>query len=440
MAREIINLTKSFYPISDADTMRKTTTVKQLVDILSIDIAGRNEDGASLNTRRKYEVFVTGGIDDLSPVTSSLFQTVFDQDYETQTSNELLDITIGCYHGGDLVQSTLDKTQGLEDEENSGQFTGIDASGKYLFANDTLMMREKINIYKQYAKYLLGNSEEYFTSPFNEDFTHVDNSDQLTYRERIDEAIFINLKRLFVRDALDKEQFALTFFKDAHNTVSGSNINIVSNSTNINAVTDNGAKNNLRITTICGAVGTLKKDNPSAGEDENVGLIFYDKGIVVLDAKKIFDPDQSISGSISAVTGTEPAFSPTASTLDFDGSLIPNFWVSGSIDNIIDHICESRFTRDFSTALGFINETYINSSIYICRVGPSQANYSRNPTYKKEDGSIRVISNPGDDPFSYITTVGLYDGSNSLLAIAKTSRPIEKNPEVDLSISIRIDY
>ena len=76
----------------------------------------------------------------------------------------------------------------------------------------------------------------------------------------------------------------------------------------------------------------------------------------------------------------------------------------------------------------------------MCRVAPSEANYSRNPTYKKADGTIRVIEDKGDDPFSYITTIGLYDTANNLLAVAKTSRPIEKNPETDLSISVRIDY
>ena len=76
-----------------------------------------------------------------------------------------------------------------------------------------------------------------------------------------------------------------------------------------------------------------------------------------------------------------------------------------------------------------------------CRAAPSQCNYSSNPSYTKSDGSIRVIDDPeNDDPFVYITTVGLYDSNNNLLAVAKTSRPIEKNPETDLSIRIRLDF
>jgi hypothetical protein len=120
--------------------------------------------------------------------------------------------------------------------------------------------------------------------------------------------------------------------------------------------------------------------------------------------------------------------------------LIPDLWTSGSIDNILDHICLSRVGRATSTALGFINQTSINSTLYFCRVGPNDANFSSNPTYIDTDGTLRCIQEKGDDPFSYVTTIGLYNDSNELLAIAKTSRPIEKNPEVDLSISVRIDY
>ncbi len=438
------DLVNNVFKINDSDIVRKTSTVRQLVDILSVDIASVTGDLApdsstEQKTRRKYEVFVTGGVGDgIFPVTSSLFHTVYDQDYETQTANELLDITIGCYESGSLVSNTIDTTQGLEDTDNPGNFTGIDASGKLLFGNNVLMMREKINLYKQYAKHLLGDSNNFFTTPYNEDFTHRDDNNALTYRERIDEAIFINFKRLFVRDSMDKEQFALKMFKDAHSTTSGSNLSIKSDSANEITITDNDATSSLSVSTICGTIGTLVKDNPAAGEDPNIGLVFYEKGIIVLDAKKIFDVDQLISGSIKAVSGSSPDF--VSGDLDFNQALIPNFWASGSIDNIIDHICHTRFKRDFSSSIGFVNETYINSTIYICRVGPSQANFSRNPTYKKTDGTIRVIENQGDDPFSYITTIGLYDGGNNLLAVAKTSRPIEKNPEVDLSISVRIDY
>lgn len=444
------DLQNAIFPISDQDIVRKTSRVKQLVDILQVDVASVSDENErtslnDTNTRKHYEVFVTGGLDNTTyPVTSSLFQTVFDQDYTTQTANELFDITIGCYHNSNLVSNSLDTTAGLEDEENPGTYTGIDANGKKIFRNDVLMMREKINVYKQYAQYLLGDSSNYFTSPYESEFTHT-GVNGLTYRERIDEPIFINLKRLFVRDSMVKDEFVLKLYKEAHSTTSGSNIGIESNSSDEIIITDSGASSSLRVTSQGGSIGTLKKTPVGVGEDENVGLIFYEKGIAVLDAKRIFNTAQNISGSIDAVTGTVggTTVSFSSGSLEYSGSFMgesESLWASGSIDDVVDHICETRFGRTNATAIGFLNQTYINSSVYICRVAPSQANYSRNPTYTNSDGTIRVIDERGDDPFAFITTVGLYDASNNLLAVAKTSRPIEKNTETDLSISVRIDY
>lgn len=435
-----IDLTNASFGFTDNDIIRKTSKVRQLVDILRVDVSSIGDDTAEidtsndLKTRKKYEVFVTGGVgDEIYPVTSSLFQTVFDQNYETQTANELFDITIGSYHNSELVSGSIDYTRGIE---VSGSFTGRDASGKMLFADDVLMMREKVNIYKQYAQYLLGDSSAYFTAPYEADFSHTGSNSELSYRERIDEAVFINFKRLFTRDGIVKEQFVMRLLEDANATLP--NIGTTGDSASETTITDTGVLSSLRVTSQGGSVGTLKKDSVATGEDENVGLIFYEKGIIVLDASRVFNMTQTISGSIDAVSGTAPAFS--SGTLDFSGNLVPNLWVSGSIDDILDHLCETRFGRSNASAIGFVNQTYINSSIYVCRVAPSQANYSRNPTYKNDDGTIRVIEEKGDDPFAYITTIGLYDADNNLLAVAKTSRPIEKNPEVDLSISVRIDY
>jgi hypothetical protein len=39
-----------------------------------------------------------------------------------------------------------------------------------------------------------------------------------------------------------------------------------------------------------------------------------------------------------------------------------------------------------------------------------------------------------------VTSVGLYDSSNQLLAVAKLSRPVEKNSEKDMTFRIRLDF
>jgi hypothetical protein len=39
-----------------------------------------------------------------------------------------------------------------------------------------------------------------------------------------------------------------------------------------------------------------------------------------------------------------------------------------------------------------------------------------------------------------VTSIGLYDASNQLLAVAKLSRPVEKNNEKDMTFRIRLDF
>jgi hypothetical protein len=66
-------------------------------------------------------------------------------------------------------------------------------------------------------------------------------------------------------------------------------------------------------------------------------------------------------------------------------------------------------------------------------------NYSTNPTFINSNGEI-IARNAAGDTFTYITTVGLYDSTGTLVAVAKTSRPIEKNPLSSVGINVRLDF
>jgi hypothetical protein len=75
-----------FKELSPEDVKTSRSFLNQLVDIVNLDVS-------SSSTRKKYQVFVTGGVG--PGVTSSLFQTVFDQDFTLQTANPIFDMTIG---------------------------------------------------------------------------------------------------------------------------------------------------------------------------------------------------------------------------------------------------------------------------------------------------------------------------------------------------------
>ena len=400
----------SYIELDNSNKKSTSSKVRQLVDIVQSDIANIDSDGIVTNTRRKYEVFVTGGVN-LNGVTSSLFQTVYDQDFTLQTSNAMLDMTVGLWYSGSTVQDCK---------------TGEDTAGKLLFPSQSLMMREKVGIYRQYAQNLLGDPDKSFYAPYGSSET----------TDRIDEAVFLNFRRLFVRDNIAKGTFAMRLNTTASITGPAAlspNLDVVPDTSAIFSTV--GSQNEHIVTTVGGEIGNIKRDATSTSE----GLIFYDTGIIVLDAKKVFQADQHLSGTISSINPTAYA-DILAGHETFSGSFIPNLWQSGSIDDLIDHIAGTRFLSGSATSVAYQNETFINSSLIFCQAGPDSFNYSTNPTFTDENGKIRGIIDDDDDPFTYITTIGLYNASNELLAVAKTSRPIEKNPETDLSIRIRLDY
>ena len=526
----------TFKEISAADIKTSRSALNQLVDIIQEDISGSD-------TRRQFQVFVTGGIG--QGVTSSLFQTVYDQDHTLQSSNAVMDMTVGLYFSGSTVQDSV---------------ISEDASGKLLFPSESMMMREKVDVYKQFASTLMGNSDAYFSTPFGSD----------EEADRVDNAFFVCFKRLFARDKIKRETFAMRFYQSA--SLSGNSYrcwreqdltdrdlipignpeleldadgnhiiepppywcdgvtpNLNTTSTGSVAIfTDIGAATSKR-TTFGGEVADIVD---SSDTSRKVGLLFYDAGIAVFNVNRIIDPDQAVMGVIDGmsaastgeitcksawvsysgdtpdgleigpedivdttvarpegseddqysvsvsngqvaigygwsghpVTGTLAEYSnaaldsndsddPNPGFMDGTGDtygagnpyarFVPDFLVSGSIDNIVDHFATCRFGQGSLTAITFQNVTTINSTLIFCRATADEFNYSSNPTYVDDENRIVVIDEGQEDTqrsFTFPTTIGMYDANDNLLAVAKLSRPIEKNDEKDVTIRVRLDF
>lgn len=417
----------TFKELSSADIKNSRSFLNQLVDIIQEDISGSA-------TRQKHKVFITGGIG--PGITSSMFHTVHDQDFTLQTANPVLDVTFGIYSGSGVVATAS---------------VGADSAGKLLFLSSSVMMREKIDIYRQYSQLLLGNSATQFSAPFSN--PAADGTDD------IDHALFLNFKRLFHRDKIKRETFAMKFYE------TGSRLNKTSpipGSHNLHITAEEGAaiytdvgSSQSKETSFGGEVGNLVD---AANTDRTIGLIFYDRGIVVLDCSKTTSGSQHMSGTIDSMRLGSVASRPTdtstgtivsgksmfGSSLFGRGSkLLPDFVVSASIDNILDHFCSTRFSSGSNTAITFQNITNINSTLVFCRATADEFNYSSNPSFIDSDGRLVVIDEGLEDlqrTFSFVTTVGLYDANNNLLAVAKLSRPVEKNDEKDLTFRIRLDF
>tara|TARA_R100000808_G_scaffold25097_1_gene61904 strand:+ start:30658 stop:31911 length:1254 start_codon:yes stop_codon:yes gene_type:complete len=413
---------KPLKPGSDIKASR--STLNQLIDIVQADISGST-------TRKKAQVFVTGG---LGPgVTSSLFQTIYDQNYTLQTANAIFDITMGLYYSGSTVLTAS---------------TGQDANGKLLFPSTSLMMREKVDVYRQFAQNLLGNANNAFYAPYN----------STTTSDRVDNALFLSFKRLFARDSIKPETFALKLFSTASvagglapfgagETIGG---NIDSTSTgSAMIITDVGSSQNKQQSVFGGRVGRLVD---SSNASNSVGLVYYDQGCAILDMAKVISGSQRCSGSIDAISaaqtidGASIAAGKTVMGVTANNpasKFIPDFMVSASMDNILDHFAGCRFQSGSAlTAMTFQNQTTINSTLIFCRASADEFNYSANPTYVDSVNNIVVLdaNDPTTRAFTMPTTIGLYDASDTLLAVAKLSRPVEKNDQKDITFRVRLDF
>ena len=86
------------------------------------------------------------------------------------------------------------------------------------------------------------------------------------------------------------------------------------------------------------------------------------------------------------------------------------------------------------------SEEEVTSTHYFCRIQNRDYNFSNNPTYfTSSDGSFSNASF-FKDPKSYITTVGLYNDNNELLAVAKLSKPLLKDFSREAVIKVKLDF
>ena len=162
---------------------------------------------------------------------------------------------------------------------------------------------------------------------------------------------------------------------------------------------------------------------PTAPTYGGFGAFFPASGIVILNAL-------AISNLVGLTTGTYP-YSPTTPTTGQDYT--------------INHYTLFNSIVTSTSEMNIQCSEFIPSIQYYIRVKNKEFNYSNNPTYTY-DGTDGVhpagyIYNPNfiTNPQTYITTVGLYNDSNELIAVAKLSRPLVKSFLSEALLKIRID-
>lgn len=263
--------------------------------------------------------------------------------------------------------------------------------------------------YNQYKNVLLDSSDNYFSvylsssaagvvaAAYDMTSFYAINVNRARYKERLDPGnIMIDLSGS-VRSITLIDDSGGT---DENVTTAGRVYNLVSGSLNI------------------GSALTASIANYTAPNGQGYGLFYPDMGIILLNAAAL---------SSSVDVRLAPATSSAKDTYhQKSGSNVGSVALLQSLAGGNDF--QVRRTENVST------------SHYFVRANNREFNFSNNPTFVTGSVGAFVNSSFEKDPHVYITTVGLYDDANELLAVAKTSKPVEKSFDKEIAIKVKLDF
>lgn len=360
----------------------------------SLDIG---KDVANTRTLLHEAIPLTGTIvsgtyadENIKNYAHGMFQSVYDYPYLSSSANHIFDITVGV-----SAESSL--------------YSGV-----------TEQKSKKLNIYNQMAQVLVGYDHTGSIQRFDED------GDILAGGTKLDNVFFMNYSRLLSKDEIKKGTFELELGVNSDYDQAGA---VFSRRIKI---TDFSGSNGYLVNSPVGEYGVLyatqsfgSNDVLAANQHYAVGLLFYQAGVAVISGSIFHD---AAKGGILNTTNTDST--KLLSTGVYSGFDI----VTGSTINTISDAIRNRIYN-----LQFNNTVELNSSVYFCRINHNEYNYSTNPTYLS-GSKIRVKTQSSDLPVSYITTVGLYNDNNELLATAKLSEPLKKSSDTEFTVRVRLDY
>lgn len=178
-------------------------------------------------------------------------------------------------------------------------------------------------------------------------------------------------------------------------------------------------------------------DNSGASDNPEIGA-----------SGRIFNIISGSGGVQSADTTVYGLFYPDAGVMVFNASalsaslgMVPaTEFNTGSNSNTVRNGFSFYKRISGSSYFAARSEEKVNSTHYFVRVTNKQFNFSNNPTYVT--GSLGQFLHPQmqNNPSVYITTVGMYDNLNRLVAVAKLSQPLLKSFNREVLIKVKLDY
>lgn len=254
-------------------------------------------------------------------------------------------------------------------------------------------------VYSQYKQLLLNASETLFK------FSNDETSEYI---------YVININRARYKDRMDTSTWQLNLAK----LTSGGTL---ASPTAIVSLIDDSGVSSTELASQGGRVYYIRSGSVANGiytaDTTPWGLFYPDYGVIILNGK-------ALDASASLFTNNNPA---TASGDDNAGRFFTS--ISGAI-------ASNPSTFGFSAKTSEV----LYASYYFARLQNNEFNYSTNPSFYSGSSGILKWPSMYQNPKTYVTTVGMYDEFQNLLAIAKLNKPIAKTFDKELVIKIKIDY
>ena len=123
-------------------------------------------------------------------------------------------------------------------------------------------------------------------------------------------------------------------------------------------------------------------------------------------------------------------------------ALSQSIQLSPSRSNNSDGLNNRRMFNSISLgkSFGLNSQETITSDYVFVRARNSEFNYSENPSFISGSTGEVIYSSFINQPQVYLTTIGMYNDSNDLLAVAKMSRPLLKDFTKEALVRVKLDF